>query len=697
MEKGPDMRRSVRCSTVWHWVAALAALACVFSVHAQDAPDAQDQPARQNAPAQSQPILPVAEVEVGMRGYGLSVFHGDTIEPFPFEVVSIVPDSDPKRAVIWVNCYDERMQKLGPVQGMSGSPMYVWDEGEEQKLGVGGKLIGAFAFGYALTNECMVGVQPIEYMRETAGRANVPENNGDGDASSGLSVRPGSAVAMLRGLRESAEAQNVAGWQDSMVRLSTELVSRTPWGRDIKRQRTRDTRKSRDTSTPFDLHDASPQRLMLPIDVGSPAAAQAVAPMMHAAGLFPYAGGSVSGGGLSALNAGSMSGAVPSNVNADRVELAPGSVLAVPLAFGDYVPAAAGTVTDVLPDGTVLGFGHAMDGMGDTALPMATGYTHFVVSRINNSFKRTGVLALRGSLVQDEQAAVAGKDVQAYTTSPQTVTINLPEQPSRTYHYEIVNHPAYTPSISLLMPIVSLSTVQAPPDKTTMHLTGELRFSNGKSLSMDTLLPLGTESSVAFELAPLMATLLDNEFATLELAGSEFTIDVQPGVKLVYLQNIAVSPAAARPGDTVSVSVDFQPYEGAPYTRSFEIDLPSDLPPGEYPLIVGDAESHMFRQFNTVPRWSTLDNLDELFDAYDTMLNLDRAALYISLMRQDAAMAGVSVGNLAMPKLPSHHAALLRNHADTTTLPGVPGVDFVFPLDDVTVGEIGVAVTVVEP
>jgi len=122
-------------------------------------------------PAAPTPILPLEQVRIGMKGYGLTVFHGVKIEPFPVVVISVMRDFAPKRGAIWVKCSDPRLIKSGPVQGMSGSPIYLWADGEKQTMGQGGKLIGAFAFGYSWTRDCYAGIQPIELMRDTGGRA----------------------------------------------------------------------------------------------------------------------------------------------------------------------------------------------------------------------------------------------------------------------------------------------------------------------------------------------------------------------------------------------------------------------------------------------------------------------------------------------------------------------------------------------
>ncbi len=130
---------------------------------------AHAQPLGIHVPAQATPILPVDQVRIGMKGYGLTVLHGVTIEPFNVEVISIMNDTPdegmgPRQPIIWIRCPDARMEQAGAVHGMSGSPIYLWGPDEPHVLGKGGKLIGAYAFGYEEMLECYVGVQPIETM-----------------------------------------------------------------------------------------------------------------------------------------------------------------------------------------------------------------------------------------------------------------------------------------------------------------------------------------------------------------------------------------------------------------------------------------------------------------------------------------------------------------------------------------------------
>ncbi|MEM1446654.1 MAG: SpoIVB peptidase S55 domain-containing protein [Planctomycetota bacterium] len=638
------------------------------------------------APAEAQPVMAIDEVRVGMKGYGLTVYHGDTIEPFPVVVKSVVFNSDPKRSVIWVDCTDERMQRYGPVQGMSGSPIYLWEEGQEGVMGEGGRLIGAFAFGFADTNEALAGVQPIAYMRETGGRADLEQVAGGVD----LRAKPGAAVSMLRAYRKQA-AQASTPWRSGVVNHASTLVSRTGWGRALSSDAKSQT-ALRGTAWEGSATNGA-TRLSLPVNVGSTEAASAIAPMMAGSGLIPVAGGSF--GSMS--TDGGMAGLVPSNVTPDEVKLEPGSVLAVPLAFGDYVPAAAGTVTDVLPDGTVLGFGHAMDGVGDTALPMATGYTHYVVSRRSISFKWTGVLGLVGSLVQDESAAVAGLPGRAFTTSPVNVSVTMPEQNQRGYAYEVVNHPSYTPSIAVLMPIVSMLAVNNPPDENMMHVTGQWTFSNGRTLDLDSVIPFGGPQAFAFEFAPTMGVLLQNEFEDVELVSADYDIDFEPGVELTFIESLSVSPSAAKPGDTVTVRVVTRDYDGPAETHTTTFTVPLDMTEGELPIVAAGADDFVNFEIMNDPKYAILESSDELFDAFGRFLTLERESLHLAMLRPRFDETSLAIGNASLEHLPSHHAAMLMNPGSTAMnplSPVVPSLTQKLPLGRVVAGEQSVMLRV---
>jgi hypothetical protein len=100
----------------------------------------------------------VSEVRDGMKGYGLSVFRGTTIERFDVEVISVLRNFNPRYDVILVRCKGANLEHTGGIAGMSGSPVYLVDQQGHARL------IGAFAYGWPMSKDPVGGIQPIEYM-----------------------------------------------------------------------------------------------------------------------------------------------------------------------------------------------------------------------------------------------------------------------------------------------------------------------------------------------------------------------------------------------------------------------------------------------------------------------------------------------------------------------------------------------------
>lgn len=107
-----------------------------------------------------------AEGKRGIPCTGLSVFEGVEIETFEAEIVDVIKNFiGPQRDVILARLKPTHpvVAKAGVIAGMSGSPMYV-----------GGRMIGALAYGWSWAREPLIGITPIHDMIED-GRRQSPE------------------------------------------------------------------------------------------------------------------------------------------------------------------------------------------------------------------------------------------------------------------------------------------------------------------------------------------------------------------------------------------------------------------------------------------------------------------------------------------------------------------------------------------
>jgi hypothetical protein len=107
-----------------------------------------------------QTMMPVSEVQRGMKGIGKSVFQGTTIDMFDVEILGVLKAMDLGGDVILARITSgvpvER--GTGAIEGMSGSPIYI-----------DGRLVGALALGWMFPKEPIFGITPIQQMLESFG------------------------------------------------------------------------------------------------------------------------------------------------------------------------------------------------------------------------------------------------------------------------------------------------------------------------------------------------------------------------------------------------------------------------------------------------------------------------------------------------------------------------------------------------
>ncbi len=101
--------------------------------------------------------FPMADIARGQHGVCHTVFEGDTIEPFAFEVKGLMKNFlGPRKDIVLVKLLGDKPTFTGVVAGMSGSPCII-----------DGKLVGALSYAFAnFAKEPIGGITPIDSMLE---------------------------------------------------------------------------------------------------------------------------------------------------------------------------------------------------------------------------------------------------------------------------------------------------------------------------------------------------------------------------------------------------------------------------------------------------------------------------------------------------------------------------------------------------
>ena len=179
------------------WIAVLAVLfVCSFPLYAGDSPE----------------IMPLSQIQPGMKGVAYTIFEGDQIEKMDLVVLGTLRNAlGPKQDVILVKLVGEKVERTGVVAGMSGSPVYF-----------DGKLAGALSLKLGtFTKEAIGGVTPIENMLDVEKAAATPASPMPGATP----ANPASTADARIPLPENYAHQASAGAGQFLVPIETPLVS----------------------------------------------------------------------------------------------------------------------------------------------------------------------------------------------------------------------------------------------------------------------------------------------------------------------------------------------------------------------------------------------------------------------------------------------------------------------------------------
>jgi hypothetical protein len=601
-----------------------------------------------------------------MKGYGLSVFRGTTIERFDVEVVSILRNFNPKHDVVLVRCRGANLEHTGPISGMSGSPIYLKDDQGRERM------IGAFAYGWPMMKDPIGGIQPIEYMlRLPKDQGSKPPGDGvtervNGNGRVGADARAHedkirwslSDVIMLPGMT-APPARFPLATTTSLQPNPRFFTAGDPSGDD--------THRLQHLATPL-LASGIPSRLF-----------DDYAPLFKASGLTMFQAGGVGG---AAAAADSDGGSAP---------LEPGSVLASPMLTGDVELTAVGTCTEVIGD-RFVGFGHPFNNEGDVALPAASGEINTVVAKVDTSFKLGASTKIRGTITNDRMVGVGGK----LGRQPPSVPIELrvvytDGSQDQTYHFNAAQHSRLTPMLAAVATNASLTSLRDLPQYHTIDYNLKLDFANGETIELNNTAVNVAPAMIFMELALPMLAASENPFSRVPVQRVGGTIRITPEARQAQILSVNVPKLKYRPGETVKAFVTYRPFRAGDTIMPIDLTLPRDLPDGPYQLVVSDWQRFLGDEASSEPFRFTAENAAEVFSVIRDFTSLRHNAVYARLTRQ---ADGVAIGRVAMPRLPSSRRQVLLGAGRSNTTPFVSSTTKTYPADYVMDGSAEFVITI---
>jgi hypothetical protein len=164
---------------------------------------------------------------------------------------------------------------------------------------------------------------------------------------------------------------------------------------------------------------------------------------------------------------------------------------------------------------------------------------------------------------------------------------------------------------------------------------------------------MGAGISAAGSVAAPVAALMSSGFDGVELGPITLDIAATDSRRAATLDRIALDRSEVRRGETVEVQAYVRTDSGKQFVQRIPVEIPTDVPPGQLVLFVGDGGSlqQASNSQNFVPK-----DLGQLVSAINRIKKNDR--LYVKLFR---ITNGAVIGTDEMPNLPPSFVATLNS------------------------------------
>ena len=484
-------------------------------------------------------FYPLKEVYPGLRGAGLTTFHGDQIEEFEVEILGVLENFAPQRNMILARISGGPLKETGIVAGMSGSPVYVE-----------GKLLGAIAFGFPFSKEPIGGITPIQDI---------------------VSVVP-DKIEVESPKASRAPQVNIV----SVANLSGSKRADVRWIPSDESEAGLISRFQGPTTTDSGL----PVWLRIPL-IFSGFNRSWVEPLrsrLQSLGFEPLMG-------VGNLRWTEQNGSEP-------LLPKPGSMISMQLVRGDLNIKADCTVTYRVGN-QIYACGHAFLQTGDTEIPFSASKVLTVIPSVFSSFKLSTAGPSIGTIRQDRSGGIQGVLGEQARMIPVHMELASTLHRKREYNFEVVHDPFLSPLLVNQALMVAITATERQLGASTLELQGRIRLGGDQSVEFEDIVSGEVSSHVAAAAAvsvPLRV-LLSSGYSDLTVEGVDVSIVSTAEKRLANLEQVWSSKSEVRPGEEIVIHGMLRTPGGETRTERIPIVVPESVAGKFLSITVGDGRT----------------------------------------------------------------------------------------------------------
>jgi hypothetical protein len=497
----------------------------------------------QAVPGPVDPIMPVGEIQTGMKGYGLTVFRGTEPERFDVEVLGTIHRFRPHQDLVLIKTMHPRLEIAKVVAGMSGSPVFI-----------NGRMIGAYAYGWQFGSEPIAGVTPIQSMLDEQARP-LPI----------MRPVPGAPVAAeTPGAAQGTTYEGDAGHYD-LREHARQLAARASGPVAASRGP-----NLMPVATPVLLGGLGDRATKVARDLFEPL------------GLDPVQG---TGAGTA-----QDPDAPKHYVN--------GGAIGVQLVTGDISAMGLGTVTRVDGD-KLVAFGHPMMNAGVAAMPTAIARVLWILASQSRSFKLGEAVRPLGALVNDRQAAIVVDAKSNAPSFPATVEITgVDGAPRTSWSFTIAHDKFMSPSFVALAVGSAIEATTSERRDVTWFATTEIALAGYGTIKIeDGGVSIGgtpdSEDWSRSRAVQAIGAILNNGWQPARIDKVRTKFDVRFARDSYRLRGVDALADVIDAGQPAMLRLHLVPFAGPEEQKVIEVQLPRELAGKEVDIEIapGYAES----------------------------------------------------------------------------------------------------------
>lgn len=500
-------------------------------------------------------IMPLDQIESGMSGTAYTVVdQSGEIEPFDVDIIGLMDNGKGSSKMIMARASGPVIDKTGGVlQGMSGSPIYI-----------DGKLVGALAAGLREMSPYTFFITPIENMLPMW---ELPDPKAENKyIQQVLKTQEQSTED-----QPSKEEENKTVEEEPLAEEESCNVTLEEPEEEAVEPEEEAVEPEEQTVEPDDELEEKADLFFNGFDANGVNFLEREFKPLGMKNF--YAASSSSDGRTIDYNA----------------TLEPGAPIGVAVVYGDFSVGATGTVTAV--DGKkILGFGHSFTHAGNVNFFMTDASVIGTVSGVDGSgVKVSNIGNIIGRINQDREAGVAGIIGKFPSVVPITVTItdkNLNK--SESYTATIAYNENLIPKLGASIAYTALSKTADSLAESTVTVDFGIKTNaveSGKIERQNMFYNVSDVGQVAvIELMQALNLVCSNTNVESDIFSIDVKMTLDNERKTASLISAVPDKSKVKPGETVNLTVQLQPYRQKAETITVAYTVPIAMKPGPLTL-----------------------------------------------------------------------------------------------------------------